>query len=460
MIFGIALNAQCPQDPNLVFTTQEELDQFAIDYPNCNKINGKVEIFDTQVNNLLALTQVDTILNDLVIRKNPNLKTLEGLQNVNFVGGKLHVISCDSLEHIQHLSNVDTIGWALFIVDNASIIDLQGLESIEHLNQELLVNQNENLESLEGLHNLISTGRDVNVQLNPKLSNLNGLRSLRYIYDGISQFECESVTSLAGLDSLEQVSSLWIESTPIFNLEGLGNLSTINGLSFLINGCNSLESLEGLHSLTEINADFGIFFTPFLDNVDALDKITFIEGDVKFGSNLTLENLDGLHSVTQINGEIQIAICPNLHSLHGLRNIDTSGITEITIIENPELNFCSVKSICDFLESDKPRDIRDNLTDCNTEEEITILCETVSNDNIDFNDFSIYPNPTSSTVYFSGTDNFTISSASIYNALGALVKQEKIFYDQIDVADLQNGLYTLALNVNGQMVSRKFVKME
>lgn len=448
----------CPQNPNIIIGSQADLDQFVMDYPNCNKISGEVEIYNTDVSNLLALSHIDTILGDLVIRKNPNLKTLEGLENLKHIGGKLHVISCDSLLHIQHLSNLDSIRFALYIVDNGSLIDLNGLQNINHIGRELLINDNVNLESLEGLHNLVSTGRDFNIQFNPKLTSLMGLRSLRYVYDGISIIRSEGVTSLAGLDALEQVHSLWIDATPIENLEGLGNLSTINGISFQINSCNSLESLEGLDSLTEIEADFWIAFTPYLINVDALEKIQKINGDVFFINNLLLENVDGLSNVTQMDGEIFIRNNPGLKSLHGFRNIDTSGITELTLIENPNLNFCAVQSICDFLEGDKPREIYDNAMDCNSETEITTLCATVYNEEIDFSDLRVYPNPSSNWIKIVGLDRTSVSSFCIYNSMGIKLMEGQGHHDLIDIASLTSGIYTLEFMIDGHRVISNFVK--
>jgi hypothetical protein len=75
------------------------------------------------------------------------------------------------------------------------------------------------------------------------------------------------------------------------------------------------------------------------------------------------------------------------------------------------------------------------------------------------NTIAIYPNPVQDELTVTNTEN--VENVVIYNALGQVVKQFEVNAEQlkIDVADLQNGIYTLRLQTKtGTMVTKQFVK--
>ena len=75
------------------------------------------------------------------------------------------------------------------------------------------------------------------------------------------------------------------------------------------------------------------------------------------------------------------------------------------------------------------------------------------------NTITIYPNPVRDELTVTNTEN--IENVVIYNALGQVVKQLSISSEQlkINVADLQEGIYTLRLQTkNGTMITKQFVK--
>jgi hypothetical protein len=75
------------------------------------------------------------------------------------------------------------------------------------------------------------------------------------------------------------------------------------------------------------------------------------------------------------------------------------------------------------------------------------------------NAITIYPNPVRDELTVTNTEN--IENVVIYNALGQVVKQFAVNAEQlqINVSDLQEGIYTLRLqNKNGTMITKQFVK--
>lgn len=71
--------------------------------------------------------------------------------------------------------------------------------------------------------------------------------------------------------------------------------------------------------------------------------------------------------------------------------------------------------------------------------------------------FSLYPNPTSSMLMISSS--LTIDSVEIIDVQGKMVKLSKVRANQIDVQDLQAGVYVLRLISGNEVENRKFVKM-
>ncbi|WP_309640338.1 T9SS type A sorting domain-containing protein [Flavobacterium sp.] len=81
--------------------------------------------------------------------------------------------------------------------------------------------------------------------------------------------------------------------------------------------------------------------------------------------------------------------------------------------------------------------------------------------NFDINQqVSIYPNPASSVLNIENTSNEAISNIAIYAINGALVKEIKSneAMQAIPVADLQNGIYFVKIQLNQQVINYKFIK--
>jgi len=78
--------------PNgFTFTTQEQIDNFQIENPFCNQIEGHVTIGNypdgTTITNLDGLNNITQIDGGLSIYFNLNLSSLIGLSNLTHIGG-------------------------------------------------------------------------------------------------------------------------------------------------------------------------------------------------------------------------------------------------------------------------------------------------------------------------------------------------------------------------------------
>lgn len=87
-----------------------------------------------------------------------------------------------------------------------------------------------------------------------------------------------------------------------------------------------------------------------------------------------------------------------------------------------------------------------------------ILNSSVSLNELDaLNSISMFPNPVVNDLNIDYQGNF--ESVSIYSMSGELIIKEEFFTGQIDVSELQEGVYILELvSPDGNTVSKKFVK--
>ncbi|GAA3568127.1 hypothetical protein [Snuella lapsa] len=140
---------------------------------------SSTDIYD--LSPLKDLTQVFK----LVINNNNSLKNLDGLSNIKiitddlFIGQGLDLKGGNSsLEDISALSNIESIGGTLIIYNNGNLTSLTGLESLESVGRHLVIANNDNLNSLNGLESLKTVGQNLEINDNGNLSNLCALQPL------------------------------------------------------------------------------------------------------------------------------------------------------------------------------------------------------------------------------------------------------------------------------------------
>ncbi len=207
----ISASSQSCLPEGIYFATQAQIDSFQVTYPGCIEIEGDVTIDGDDITSLYGLKVVTSILGDLIIGYpswagggNPLLTTLEGLNNLAFIGGNLLIGNLWGNGH--------------------NLINLSGLESLISIGANLEIQFNNQLASLSGLEGLTSIGGNLEVAHNVELMNLTGLEEL---------------------DSIE--GDLWISNNhSLTNLTGPNNLALIGGTLTISNHMNCLKNLVGL----------------------------------------------------------------------------------------------------------------------------------------------------------------------------------------------------------------------
>lgn len=144
-------------------------------------------------------------------------------------------------------------------------------------------------------------------------------------YPGCTQFNHElriepvngSITNLLGLSQLTSIAHVFIISTEINSLEGLHNVTEVNDLALW--GNSNLQNLEGLNALTLVDG-LELFINSGLQNLNGIVNLQSIER-LNLFANTNLVDISALSFVTHSNS---ITIGGNaLTDLHGLENLQS-----------------------------------------------------------------------------------------------------------------------------------------
>lgn len=373
-LFGsFALKGQSCLPEGIEFTTQAEIDNFATNYPGCteiegdvvingpnplnlnglsvlNRVGGGLRVSNTSMTSLEGLDNIDFVGGDLIINFNDLLTSLSGLESIDSVQGFFGIDANLTLSGLQALANLSYIGGSLSIASNLPLTNLNGLENLRTIGAGLYISYQEELTSLEGLSNLISVGENamestiVGIQFahNPSLIDLSALSNMQPINCFLSFFENAALVSLEGLEHITSLTSLDIDrNVSLTSLNGLNNLGSVEGF-VNISSNPALNSLEALSNLASIQADptisYGALYIAYNDNLQSLaglENLTILQDELSVESNPILESLNGLEGITSVN-VLKIRDNDNLNSLAGLDSLRTVR-DSVIIVDNSSL---------------------------------------------------------------------------------------------------------------------------
>ncbi len=378
--------AQSCLPSGMTFSTQQQIDDFATNYPNCTEIEGNVlieeSIFD-DITNLNGLAQLTSFGGDLIINFNFALSNLSGLDNITSIGGDITISNIVST-NLSGLENLSSIGGQLFIASNAALTSTSVLSNLSSIGADLHIRSNPSLTNLSGLENISSVGASLRIIANASLTNLSGLENLSSIGENIQIWGNDALTSLSALGNISIIGSLAISQNEVLSsLAGLDNIASSSSLS--ISGNAALTSLSGLNNLSSVGTAIQISQNDVLTSLAGLDNIASTGGFIAITLNPALTSLSGLDNIASIGGRILIVGNDALTSLSGIQNIDPATIEaqstfdeDLEIFNNNSLSECEVQSICSFLDlPNKTKDIHDNMAGCNNVTQIINACDAL-----------------------------------------------------------------------------------
>ncbi|WP_187376773.1 MULTISPECIES: BACON domain-containing protein [Butyricimonas] len=340
------------------------------------KINGDLILRDAELVVFEGLNNLMEICGDFEIKAGSlsdfnTLKSFEGLENLETIGGRLYIGAFDEtdysfnqpffnkLESFTGLSKLKSIGKDLEI--NAYTGSFNSLESFEGL---------ENLESIGGnfkIRTRANLERNMSVLEGKVLHNLKSFKGLGKLKNINGNFEIQvSTSAYASLNSLT-------------SFEGLENLETIGGNFELnafcsvssnriteIEGLNSLASFKGLGKLNFIGGDFKISAETNVGTggtdlycLDALTSFEGLENLKTIGGNFTVKaqalNNYRHSTASSLNGLISFEGLDELKSIGGDLYVYSSSCRWDTGSSDPQVILAASK--LDVLELPKLEEI-------------------------------------------------------------------------------------------------------
>ena len=340
----------------ITFNSQEEIDNFSTNYPDCKVIEGNVD-FDDNVDftSLTGLSQIKEIKGDLTLRAR-QFTNLNGLENLESIGGSFTLVRCHLLTNLEALSNLKSVGNNLRIQYNLRLLNLKGLENLESVGETLYLEFEGN--SFEDFKNLKDVGA-LTIYQNDNIMDLQGLEGIRDSLKGLIIYNNRNLVSLSGLSDnliltgvfeirrnfeLTDISAIeeWDitpEQAEITYNSKLSNCS-IKSICQSIYACfynignNGIDcnSLQGLSAFCTGNGNAptnptcfpnGLKFDP--NNIDlTLFHLIFPNCDEIYG-NVEIEmprNLLGLQNIKKIHGDLEISWGDRLTNFEGLHNLE------------------------------------------------------------------------------------------------------------------------------------------
>jgi len=253
LVIRLSLSSQSCLPEGITFSTQQEIDDFQINYPNCSHIEGSVLISGDDINNLLGLNSVDSIGGDLSIGwyywSNPQLSSIVGLDSISYIGGDL------------------------YIEENAALIDLTGLTSLQKIGGSLHISFNHALKKIGSLNNLTVVGEDVRIQSNYAMNYLNGLNGLTHIEGTLEFYHNDNLINLSGIENITQTGNLSLIHNHILeNIDALNNLISIDGTLYISYNYGLID-LRGLENTISIDGALYVRFNNGLTSLEGIDNI-------------------------------------------------------------------------------------------------------------------------------------------------------------------------------------------
>ncbi|MBT8232160.1 MAG: hypothetical protein HKO66_15930 [Saprospiraceae bacterium] len=364
--FSTNLVSQSCLPSGISISTQQEIDDFATNYPGCTEVLGPVNIdgFNTgHIQNLDGLSHITSIGSYLRIRNNAALPNLSGLVSLKNIGTAFHIENNPLISSLAGPDSLSSIG-GIYLEDQPNLLSFSGLNDSLTIGY-LHMHDNVGISDFTGLEHLTELPTGITL-FDSDITGFQGLNNVTHIGGDFFLFNLSNITNFQGLNSLTNIGGIFFHNnTSVINYAGLDNLTSVAG-GMLVVGNNQLTGFTHLMSLTDISLYL---------------QIT---------ANHLIKNLNGLSNLTTLNGYIEIINNNDLESLVGLGNIDLSGLTssplgyEIDVRLNQSLNTCAIDFICSAIDDPNINlDIENNAPDCNSITEVTPFCPSclVTNDN-------------------------------------------------------------------------------
>jgi len=231
---------ECPQG-DVILTSQIEVDSFSVQYSNCSILDGSLTI-ESGPDPIFTLEPLGFLLEikgSLIIRENPELENLSGLNSIWEIDMDWIIEDNNALTDLSDLESLESIGGSLIVINNAQLNSLMGGSDGDLFFKPMIPNDvkivnNPALVSLHGLHEVEEIGRDLIIDNNNSLINLHDLESLESIGSSFIVINNAKLNSYTGANNDRD--PILVGFVKIENNPQLSACAEVSLCSFLDNG--------------------------------------------------------------------------------------------------------------------------------------------------------------------------------------------------------------------------------
>ncbi|MCB2410488.1 T9SS type A sorting domain-containing protein [Hymenobacter lucidus] len=316
--------AQFQQCRDLVFTTQQQVDDFAA--IGCSGIDGNLTIYGSNGNGTGGITN------------------LAPLSTITFVTGNLGLI-LDRMPNTQGLGNIKSIGGTLTITGALVLagIDQNTFSSLESIGSGLVISDNTSLTNISGFPKLRSCNY-IEIVRNSGLGAITGLNAVNSLVS-LSINKCGSLRSVSGFNGLVTGAQLFIVyNKSLAQITGFTALTAANGL--IINNNGALTELSGFNALNSLKEQLQIHSDSSLTSISGFNDTLVVNGAVTIDRNPVLRSITGFTGLKAVSLGIS-----NNKSLPDVKGFTSSRLTNVSLSFNDNLKSLSGFALAEVTES-------------------------------------------------------------------------------------------------------------
>ncbi len=252
----------------------------------------------------------------------------------------------------------------------SNIANVSALYNVTRITGKLEIENNLNLTDINGLMNLTEIGGNLlEIKRNPKLGYCNNIGIKNYLAKSSTSFPRTISGNIANCLDEAAIESASNSTCPSGD-QAFSTQEQIDNFGAVYSNCTS----QSIGNLIIQGAD--------IVNLQPLQKIKSIAGNLVIRSNSLLENLNGLENISNLRGYISIVGNAKLKNIVALNHINVAGIetTEkgIEVRNNPLLRVCSLPNVCNYLGvASNPRIISGNGAECVNDQSFLDNCGTL-----------------------------------------------------------------------------------
>ena len=301
-------------------TTQAEVDALRTSLTTgAARIVGNVTIGPKEgmsdISDLSPFAAITELTGNVIVRRNPRLPNLMGLNQLQSIGGSFEVLENATLTSLGDFPALQTIGRGFSVSSNVALTSLGDFPALQTIGSWYFsVSGNVALTSLGDFPALQTIGGSFKVFWNDSLTSLGDFSALQSIRNHFQVRNNVVLTSQGDFPALESISGRF-EVLSNAALTSSGDFPALQfiGSSFEVSSNAALTSLGDFSTLQSISSGFEVSNNDVLTSLGEFSMLASIGRDFEVSSNAALISLgrfpmleqDGVSIVVKENGRLQ-----------------------------------------------------------------------------------------------------------------------------------------------------------